>query len=295
METPSTKNYWLYLVALFTLSQASIIIRWSQTDPLLLGIWRLFFAAIVLKSWAAFQKAEAFQVSITGRQWANIAMTGILFFVHLYSYAYAAHHTTIAHLMLIYSINPVFTAIGNMLFFKEKISFRLILAFLLSFSGIYYLVANNLTEQSASLNGDLTAILAAITFSGYALSSKHSRKSIPNSIFTSAFYGIASSCFLVTAFTLSVDPIPSEPRSWLGIALLTIFPTMLGHGIFTYSMNYIDIQILSLGKLIEPIFSATSAWLMFGEPITFKHVISFGLISSGIIVVLKKRKPGLGT
>jgi drug/metabolite transporter (DMT)-like permease len=56
-------------------------------------------------------------------------------------------------------------------------------------------------------------------------------------------------------------------------------------------MNFIDIQLLSLGKLIEPIMSAVSAWLFFNEPITIQHVIAFLLISSGISLVLIKAKP----
>lgn len=282
-------HYWLYLIALVSLSQASIIIRWSQTDPLVLGIWRLFFAALVLRSWAQLQKSKAFKAKISSAQWRSIILTGVFFFVHLYSYAYAAHHTTIAHLMLIYSINPVFTAIGNLIFFKEKITRRLIVAFILAFSGIYYLVANNLNGQSYNLHGDLIAILAAVTFSAYALFSKYSRRTIPNSIFTSSFYAVASLCFFITSIVLSVDPIPAAPKSWIAIFLLAIFPTMLGHGIFTYCMNFIDIQLLSLGKLIEPIISAISAWLIFGEPITLQHIISFMLISSGISLILLRR------
>jgi drug/metabolite transporter (DMT)-like permease len=271
-------HYWLYLIALISLSQASIIIRWSTTDPLVLGIWRLFFAAIILKSWTLIRKSNYTISSL--RHWRNIAVTGVLFFVHLYSYAYAAHHTTIAHLMLIYSINPVFTAVGNMIFFKEKLTPRFITAFLLAFSGIYYLVASNLKEQSYNLSGDLIAILSALSFAGYALFSKNSRKTIPNMIFTSAFYAISSFCFLIASFVLSVNPYPHSSKSWIAILLLAVFPTMLGHSIFTYCMNYIDIQILSLGKLIEPILSAGSAWLLFGEPITNQHIISFILISS---------------
>jgi drug/metabolite transporter (DMT)-like permease len=279
-------HYWLYLIALISLSQASIIIRWSQTDPLILGIWRLFLAALVLKSWTLLQKSENFKNRVTPEQWRNIILTGIFFFIHLYSYAYAAHHTTIAHLMLLYSINPIFTAIGNLIFFKEKITLRLVAAFLLSFGGIYYLVSNNLAEPNYNLHGDLIAILAAITFTAYALFSKHSRKSLPNSIFTSAFYGVASLCFLIGSLTLSVNPMPPTSNSWIAIFLLAIFPTMLGHGIFTYCMNFIDIQILSLGKLIEPIMSAISAWVIFGEPITIQHIVAFVLISSGITLVL---------
>lgn len=281
-------HYWLYLIALISLSQASIIIRWSQTDPLLLGIWRLFFAAMVLRSFAFFKISKSQRPQISTHQWRIIIFTGIFFFVHLYSYAWAAHHTTIAHLMLIYSINPIFTAIGNLMFFKEKITWRLVLAFALAFVGIYFLVTNKSNQGNHTLTGDFAAILAAITFSAYALMSKHSRKSIPNSIFTSAFYGVASLCFLLTTLRLSINPIPESPRSWVAIVLLAVFPTILGHGIFTYCMNFIDIQILSLGKLIEPIFSATSAWLLFGEPITTYHVISFLLIATGISLVLRK-------
>jgi drug/metabolite transporter (DMT)-like permease len=281
-------NIGLYVIALLSLSQASIIIKWSHENPLILGFWRLLIAATLLKSWTLFQKTPEFKEKIQKSQWVDIFLTGVFFFMHLFSYAYAAHHTSIAHLMLIYSVNPIFTAVGNLCFFKEKITKRIIMAFLLSFAGIYYLVSSNKENLQHSFYGDVTALLAALTFSIYALLSKKSRRNLPNSIFASSFYAIASGCFLMTLLSLSLNPVPSNSRSIIAIILLALFPTILGHGIFTYCMKFIDIQLLSLGKLVEPLLSAVSAWIFFSEPITKQHFISFVLISSGILLVLLK-------
>lgn len=278
--------YWLYFVALLSLAHSSIIIRWSQTEPVILGAWRLLFASMALFAWAKWKSTRKTPVKFTRRQKLQIFLTGFLFFVHLYSYAYAAHHTSIAYLMLIYSINPVFTAIGNLIFFKESIVKKHLIAFAFAFSGIFYLVWPKLAQGDHSLSGDLVAILAAVTFSSYALLSKHTRKSIPNSTYTSAFFAVASVCFFIFSFFIGVDVVPTNDRSWMGIALLTVFPTLLGHNIFTYCMNYIDIQVLSIGKLIEPVISALSAWYFFNEPITFTHLVAFVLISTGISTLI---------
>ncbi len=306
--------YFAYLVALISLSQASVIIRWSQENPLILGGWRLLFASLILRFFFELSSKLHFtknvqlknasnvkKIKLTRNQIQNILIIGFVFFVHLFSYAFAAHSIPVNYLMLIYSCNPVFTAIANMIMFKEPIKFKHCIAFVFSFLGIYVLVRGvpsgfsiiNKDSNSISIIGVGSAVLAALTFSIYSIFSKKVRKELPNSLVTSLFYGVASCCFFISILSIGLTPIPMElNKGWVAIFLLALFPTILGHSVFTYCMNHIDIQILSIGKLIEPIFAAISAYFILGEPITFSHFIAFLLISIGIgaLFINKKAK-----
>ena len=273
--------YFFYIIALLSLSQASIIVRWSATDPLLLGAWRLLAAGSILLIWSKIYlpniKADRANVS-------KIIAAGFAFFIHLFSYAYSAHHTSISHLMLIFSLNPVTTAFGSWIFFKERMTQRQALSYLLALLGIAILAKEKL--GSGNLGGDLMALAAALTFSAYALLSKWARRDLPNSVFAARMYLAGSAFFFITLLIFGHSYLPSNSKAWMGICLLTLFPTLLGHGIFTLSLKHIPLSVLSLGKLIEPVLASMSAFLIFGEQLSSAAFISFGLIVTAVILVV---------
>ncbi len=277
--------YLLYTVALVCLSQASVIIRWSGTDALILGAWRLLFAGAILFGWSKIYLPKE---KVGTNDLRKIIAAGFAFFVHLYSYAYSAHHTSISHLMLIFSLNPVTTAMGSWLFFKEKMTFRQGVSYLLALVGIYLLAREK--QGSSEITGDMVAIVAAITFSAYALLSKWARRDLSNSVFASRMYFAGSAFFFLTAVLSGViPPVPVASSGWIGIGLLTIFPTLLGHGIFTLSMKHIPLHVLSLGKLLEPAMAAISAFILFGESLTTAAILSFVLIVTAVVLVVRFR------
>jgi drug/metabolite transporter (DMT)-like permease len=276
--------YALYALALVCLSQASVIIRWSGTDPLVLGGWRLLFAGAILWSWSRVYLPTA---KVGQQDLRKIIAAGFSFFLHLFSYAYAAHHTSISHLMLIFSLNPVTTAFGSWIFFNEKMTRRQGWAYLLALIGIYLLAREK--QGSVQIVGDLMAIVAAILFSAYALLSKWARRDLANSVFASRMYFAGSGFFFLTAVLMGSTPLPTSANGWPGIALLTLFPTLLGHGVFTLCMKHIPLPVLSLGKLIEPALAAITAFLLFGETLSASAVLSFVLIVSAVVLVVKEK------
>lgn len=276
--------YLLYTLALISLSQSSVIIRWSGTDPMTLGIWRLFLAGGILFAWSWRRHADK---KLSTQQWRKVIAAAFMFFVHLYTYAYSAHHTSISHLMLIFSLNPVTTAMGTWLFFKEKMTLRQGAAYLLALVGIYILAREK--HGTAQIEGDMIAVVSAITFSAYAILSRSARRDLSNSVLSSRMY-LAGGLFFLMGAILSGAPLaPSTDKGWLGIALLTVFPTLLGHGIFTLVMGHIPLYVLSLGKLIEPGMAAISAYFLFAESLSIAAIVSSVLIVSAVVLVVIKK------
>lgn len=277
--------YWLYFLALISLSQSSVIVRWSGTDSLVLGAWRLLFGGLILYSWSQFRLKKQ---KLNRSDYRKLVAAGFAFFVHLFTYAYSAHHTSISHLMLIFSLNPVTTAMGSWLFFKEKMTVRQGWAYLLALFGIYILAREK--QGSGEIVGDMVAIVSVITFSAYALLSRWARRDLPNSVFASRMYFVGAVFFFLTLLLFGLSPFPEQSKGWTAILLLTVFPTLLGHGIFTLAMKHIPLYILSLGKLIEPPMAAVTAFLLFHETLTATSLVSFIVVIAAVVLVLRQER-----
>lgn len=277
------KYYLFYALALVCLSQASIIIKWSLTDALVLGSWRLLGAGCILLAWSkVYAPAEVVHTA----DLRKIVAAGFAFFIHLFSYAYSAHHTSVSHLMLLFSLNPVTTAIGSWIFFKERMTKKQVVSYGLALIGIYILVREK--QGTSEIVGDMMAIVAAFTFSAYALLSHWSRRHLSNSVFASRMYLVGSGFFFLTTLVGGqISPIPETSQGWIGIALLTLFPTLIGHGTFTYCLRHIPLHVLSLGKLLEPGLAAITAFFIFGENLSLATLISSLLIFTSVVLVIK--------
>lgn len=222
---------------------------------------------------------------LTSTDHRKIVAAGFAFFIHLFTYAYSAHHTSIAHLMLIFSLNPVTTAIGSWIFFREKMTRIQILSYILALLGIYILAREK--QGTSEIIGDAIAMASAITFSAYALLSHWARRSISNVVFSSRMYLIGAFFFFITLILFGPGSIvANNSKGWIAIALLTIFPTLLGHGIFTFVIRHIPLPILSIGKLLEPGLAAITAFLIFQESLSPAVVASSVLIFVSVILIV---------
>lgn len=58
------------------------------------------------------------------------------------------------------------------------------------------------------------------------------------------------------------------PMGWALLAYLSVVPTAIGYGCFLLGLRRVDATTASLITLLEPLTSATLAWLWFGESLT---------------------------
>ncbi len=161
-------------------------------------------------------------------------------------------------------------------------------SYVLALIGIYILAREK--QGTSEITGDMMALVAATTFSAYALLSQWARRDLSNSIFASRMYLAGSFFFFIMAIVFgNMPPVAGSTKGWVAIGLLTLFPTLLGHSIFTFSLKHIPLYILSLGKLLEPGLAAMSAYLFFGESVSSAAFLSSILIFSSVLLVIKIR------
>lgn len=279
-------NYLLYFVALFGLSQSANLVKIAHAPIEILGFWRLFLCTLLFLPWALRRPAliNIFKAPQKSDLWMGL-LSGTFFFLHLWTFFYASKNTSIANCMIIFSINPLFTAAGAYFFFNEKFTLRLAGAYVLAFLGIYWLVSHSLKFDQGFVKGDLMALLSAALVSVYLLSGKKLRHNLDNANFSVFIYAVCAFWFGVVAFAQGTPFTGYDEKTWLAIAGLVVVPTLLGHSLFMYLIKHMNINLMTCGKLIEPVMSSMVAWVLFQEHLKQSTWIAFTFTSASVIVL----------
>lgn len=279
----SMLHYAIYLISIFSLSQSAVLIKWSGIPPETLGAWRMLGASLLLLGLRSFKDTpKNILADILGNKKGVIA-TGIFFYLHLWSYSYSAQATSVAHCMILFALNPLFTAVGAKIVFNEPLEKNVAFSYLFALVGLYFLVRSRLSLGLESWQGEAAALVSGVLYSIYALCSKHSRKKMNNWNFGVGIYLVCGLCFFATTITLKTPLTGYSDKSWLALLGTILIPTLLGHSLFSYLMNYLNINWMSCGKLLEPTLSALVAFLVFRELVTTDTILTFFFISAAVL------------
>ncbi|MEQ1878507.1 MAG: DMT family transporter [Bdellovibrionia bacterium] len=284
----------LFSISIFVLSQAAVLVRWSQLPVDAIGFWRMALTVPILFVWswhAGHLKRSNFSDLAT---WARIVACAVLLFAHWRLWFMAVERTTVANATVCFALSPLLTAVGALVFFREPITARLITAIALGLAGLCVMLwgefgtidASALGSVSGRANeGDILGFLSVGCFAGYILVSKSLRTRLPNLVFTFCTYSVVGIGFAGTMIWTATPWANYAPHSWIALVGLTLGPTLLGHAAFTYCLNYLNVNFMTCATLLEPIFAAVTAAWLFGEPIKPATVAAFVLVSAGVLIV----------
>ena len=278
----------LYFLALVSLSTSANWAKLNHMPVEILGFWRLGLAALGLLAWMLFGKVKWPKVNEPNLRW--VFLSGFFFFLHLATYTFAAKNTTISNTMILFASNPVWASLGAAVFFQEKITSRVIFSYLLALCGIYILMHKQIEFAPEGLRGDFSALLSAFFHAAYMLSGKRARRDYDNVVFSFFQYTVCAICFAFVALTTRNNFVGYDDVSWLAVAGLILLPTFLGHFTLTYLVNYMNMTVLSCGKLLEPVFAAIMAYFLFHETLQMEAWLSFALTAISVLILFA---PGL--
>ncbi len=103
--------------------------------------------------------------------------------------------------------------------------------------------------------------------------------------FSVFIYSICAAWFFLAGAAQGVQFFQQPSSTWLAIAGLVVIPTLLGHSLFMYLINYMNINLMTCGKLIEPVMSSAIAYFLFGETLNPSTWIAFALTSTSVLIL----------
>lgn len=284
-------NRYYYLVALgiFAISLSPIITKAAVSSSLTIAANRMLFTIIILTPFTIKKILSELKTIKQKTILLNI-LSGIFLGLHFWSWIDSLQFTSVANSTILVNLHPIFILILGSIFLNKKIDSLSIISTLIALSGSLLIIYNSLFNLSLNMRGDMMAVIGAITISVYFTIGSQLRQNISNKTYTYIAYLSAFMTLFIISLFFNIN-IFSYPSSDIWVFLgLALIPTLLGHSIFNYSLQYLSTHFISMAVLAEPILASIWAYFLYSESVTLIQFIGGFLILFGLGIKIRSAK-----
>ena len=271
--------YFALIIGIFAISTSAILIRWSSSDPLVIGSYRQTFATFLFLPFLLKDKFQEI-LNLSSREILELLIIGILLGAHFGFWISSVKATSVAASVLLGTCHIVYVSIIGWVVFGEKLNSRGIIGTVIALAGIIILFWGDLVEDPGNFRGNFLAFISGILAGLYYLGGRKHRKniSLPTYAFIVYFSSAVVMWFVVLTQGLEYRSIPNSEFQLF--FLMALVPTLLGHTMQNWALAFLPAYVISITLLAEPIGSGLLAWYIFSE------VPSLGVLVGGLIVLV---------
>ena len=271
--------YFALIIGIFAISTSAILIRWSSSDPLVIGSYRQTFATFLFLPFLLKDKFQEI-LNLSSREIFELVIIGILLGAHFGFWISSVKATSVAASVLLGTCHIVYVSIIGWVVFGEKLNSRGIIGTIIALAGIIILFWGDLVEDPGNFRGNFLAFISGILAGLYYLGGRKHRKNItlPTYAFVVYFSSAVVMWFVVLTQGLEYRSIPNSEFQLF--FLMALVPTLLGHTMQNWALAFLPAYVISITLLAEPIGSGLLAWYIFTE------VPSLGVLVGGLIVLV---------
>lgn len=273
---------------------SAIFIRWAAIPGPSSAFYRVLIALIVLVPvWlAAFVASPPFRarVATSSRRAILLAVVGGAFFAgDLALWNTAVMRTTAMTATLLGNASPIFVGVGTWMIFRRRPPPRFWSGLALALIGAAIIVAVNAAGEGSGRGdpvGDLLALVAAVFFAGYLLTTERAREELSTLTFSTA--AIVGSTLTLLIVCLAIDsPLSGfSARSWAALLGLGLITQLASYFALVYALGHLPATITSVGLLAQTPLTALLAVPLLGEALGPMQIAGGALALTGIFIVV---------
>ena len=230
---------------------------------------------------------------ILTRQWKNFRslafnkktiriylIAAVLISVNWFTYVWAVNHNFVVETSLGYYINPLFSVLLGVIFFRERLRFVQWIPIGLAAIGVIYLT---LTYGSLPW----IALTLAFSFGLYGLIKKTAPlNSLYGLTLETGLMFLPAVAYLIFCETTGQGAFlhsgSLKDGMMVGAGLVTIVPLLL----FSSALPRVPLSTIGILQYINPTMQFLLGVLVYKEPFTHNDLIGFGLVWAGLILIL---------
>ncbi|MUT64567.1 EamA family transporter [Paenibacillus sp. NEAU-GSW1] len=278
----------LFIIGIIGISFSSIFVRWSEADVAVIAMYRLYLTNLLLLPFVWKQREHMFHFS--AKQWSLLALSGVMLALHFLLWMASLRLTTVASSTVILTLEPVFVMVGSYVLFRTKANRMMLLGMGIALAGSVVIGSSDFALSREALFGDFLSLLGAAAVAAHMLIGKELRKEV--SAFAYNFW-----VFLMAASSLAVYNLAAgnafggySNKEWGIFLLLAIVPTLFGHYLFNWLLQYMKAAAVSMSVLGEPVIASLLAWMLLEEPLNGYQLGAGMFILLGVWIFIRYGK-----
>ena len=257
----------------------------SQIPPISIAFFRQFIAATTLILLVLYTRTQ-FRIAL--RDIGNI-VTASFFGIVMYSVFENSglQYTTASNASMIVAALPIFTLFGETMFFKLKVTWKMILSLMLSMIGVVLVVTVNgkVDLSSARFFGNLLVMGAIICWVIYTILNRNlSDKYRSLTIIT---YQSLVSIFLFIPFVIP------EMKRWpavselsvpvlVNLIFLGVFCSGFAYIFYIYAARRLGATVSSAFLNLIPVVTVICGYILLQDTLTWTQILGMGLIMAAL-------------
>jgi len=262
---------------------AAIFARYalSAAQPLAVAAARLCIAAAVLLIIALVARERA--GTPTKEQRIVLLAAGVVLALHFATWIASLDYTTVAISTLLVSTSPLFTTLYDAIVRRRHFPPAVPLAFIAGIAGLVLITRSTHSPAPQAGHAILGAALAlggAAAFAAYLLFVREVRGDLSTRAIVTTTYTAAAAVLVILALLAHQPPPPLHAYgAWGGILAMALISQLLGHTGMNAALRWFSPTAVSFSTLLEPVFAAALALVLFGEALS-------GLAIAGAVLLL---------
>lgn len=259
-----------------------------DVDPLASVFWRFILSALVMFPFLVIFHRQ-YHPDLKDRQYLIhlfvVALTSGIGY-HIFFF-WALQTISPTNTALIIALNPFFTALGEVIFFKKARSSRFYFGFVLAFTGAIWVNLSRGNGITLPGKGELFCLLASLTWSFFTIYAKKTKRKEWDTLWLGAYNFLLTAVIILPFCIKFMHPqhwLEISRNAWMALWYMAIFPTAIG-----YTLYYIGVQKrgpawTATFIYLVPSFTANFDHIFFGAAFTTPMVAGTTLVVIGLIV-----------
>ncbi len=173
-------------------------------------------------------------------------------------------------------------------YLNEKVSRSQIFLALTSFGGVLAIVIGAGNTGGSTWHGDFLALINAILWTAYFISSKRRRVDGVNTWQFLFGVSVIQVCVVVPyALVTSKDILEISWRDLGFLIAMTLFSGTIGHSFMVWAQKHVDVSVSSMILLLGPVISSIGAWLVYKQQISLIQMLGGAVVLASLAGVVR--------
>ncbi|WP_256758067.1 DMT family transporter [Cohnella sp. WQ 127256] len=273
------------IVGMIAISFAPILVRYSDAPVSVQGMYRMLFTVILMLPFGTRQLRTV--RSITRKDWVLLALAGFFLALHFLLWMASLNFTSIASSTIILALEPVFVMIGAYFVFKDRIGKLALLGMTVALIGAFCVGSGDISLSGEAFKGDVLSLLGTLAVVVNILIAKVILTRVSSFLYSLIVFAVAFICFWVYNFSMGINMLSYPSSEWIIFLLLAIVPTVFGHLIFNWLLQYVKPTTISIAVFAEPVGASLLGMLLFQEMISTSQLIGGAFIIVGLLLYMR--------